>query len=412
MRQKVLKTALAICVAMILWTGTGFAEDLKGKFYIGGDLGVLVTTDDVRSNAALIISPLGADGVPFSGDQGEEVSCDATRTDVYCDPRPDDLIARETQLEDTFNADLSFGYGILSWLSLQVDVGYYTGSVKNLDVFTQKNVPQGGRSDDPCLVTGRPPCDLFFVRQIEQKNPIVVAEVTEIPVELNAVFRFRKDSNFNPYVGVGFGYIFTDLKEEPTVDELNERLQSLNIRSVTNEFGPSFGDQLSPPNGDGNVPFAHPMTVELKDGFVGPIFQGGAEYFFNDRISMVFNAKYTIANQEIEILMGGQDQINVEAWTSDMFREDGSLLVFDSRGVAPNPLVDPNNPNNLTRFDCDTDNDGNPNFDEDYDGDGRNDACFDLRAGQQTPVVETVIVQGGTIKLTNFTFGLGVRFSF
>jgi hypothetical protein len=128
---------------------------------------------------------------------------------------------------------------------------------------------------------------------------------------------------------------------------------------------------------------------------------------------VVFDARYTIAGHEIRILMDGQDQINVETFPEDMFWPDGSVKIFTENGRAPNP-VDPNNPN--FRFDCDVDGDGSLDFFADYDGSGNApDQCFNPTPGSPAArgnPSETIIVQGGTIRLTHFTFGFGVRFTF
>jgi hypothetical protein len=425
MRKEHLIRVLALLAVLCASAGVGHAEDIKRKFYVGGTLGVNVYTDAIRNNAALIISPLGDDGAPFTGDEGEIVACEAQAT-VFCDPRPDDLIARETQIEDTIEGRATFGYGLTSLLSLELDVGYFKGQVNNFDVFTTKRVPQGGRSTDPCVQAGLGACDLFFLRNIRQKQPITAGDITLTPVEFNAIVRFRKDSNFNPYLGGGLGYLFTSVDVDRKVDDLNDRLSSVNVIAVTDEFGRDFGTVLSlDPNtgvpriyGDGNAPFEYPVEVEIDDGFQFQVL-GGGEYFFNDRFSVIFDARYTIAGHKISILMDGQDQINVETFPEEMFREDGSVKIFTRSGQAPNP-IDPNNPS--FRFNCDVDGDGDLDFYADYDGDGNllrdptdPDQCFNPTPG--TPAArgnptETIIVQGGTIKLTHFTFGFGFRFTF
>ncbi len=426
MRKDHLIRVLALLAVLCLSAGVGHAEDIKGKFYVGGTVGVSVFSDNVRSNAALIISPLGDDGAPFTGDEGEIVSCDAAQATVFCDPRPDDLIARETHLADTIQGKITVGYGLTSLLSLELDVGFYKGEVSNFDVFTTKRVPQGGRSTDPCVVAGLEPCDLFFLRNIKLKQPITAGEVTLTPVEFNAVLRFRKDSNFNPYLGGGVGYLFTSIDVDRQVDQLNDRLNAVNIIAVTDEFGRDFGSVLSlDPNsgqprifGDGNAPFEYPVQVDIEDGLQWQVL-GGGEYFFNDRFSVVFDARYTIAGHEISILMEGQDQINVETFPEEMFREDGTVKIFTRTGRAPNP-IDPNTSG--FRFDCDINNDGSLDFYADYDNSGNllrdatdPDQCFNPTPGSPAArgnPSETIVVQGGTIKLTHFTFGFGFRFTF
>src|SRR5262245_22933389 len=75
----------------LLGTIPARAENLKGRWTLGGGLSYLSTSDDIRSNAALFIRSPGADGIFGTGDSGETRTCfDAPP--AYCDPRPDDLL--------------------------------------------------------------------------------------------------------------------------------------------------------------------------------------------------------------------------------------------------------------------------------------------------------------------------------
>lgn len=408
------KTAglLALALLTALCIGDSLAEDVKGKFYVGGNLAILVTTDNIRSNAALIIAPLGRDGAPFTGDRGEVISCDSTRSNVFCDPRPDDLLSRQTQLQQTLKFDGHIGYGLTSNFSLQLDSGYYKGDITNFDVFTQKVVPFSSNPLDPCVALGANdpfgpgvPCEFHNSRTKSEKTPIKAGKVTEIPLVLNGILRFRKDSNFNPYIGAGVGYLLTSVNQSDAVDALNARLSGLHIISMTDEFGDRFGRNLVAPDTDGNAPFNRPTTVSIDKGFMYQ-FVGGGEYFFNDRVSLVFDARYAISGQAINILMrGGQDQIDVTAFTEDIFRKDGSLRVFLAQNSPPNPVIDPNNPG--FRYVCDFQTSPPP---RDYDGNGKVDACFG-GSGFRKPE-EKIVVQGGQIRLSNFNFGFGIRFHF
>jgi opacity protein-like surface antigen len=410
----------AVLAVLVMSADLVSAEDLKGKFYVGGGLGYLLTTDSIRNNAALIVAPLGRDGAPFTGDRGEEVSCETTRLDVFCDPRPDDLIARETQVEQTIALNGRVGYGLTSHFSVELSVGYFKGDLKNMDVYTSKWVPEGANPFDPCAhiqaLDGT--CELTFVRLHQIKEPMTAAEITEIPLELNGIVRFRKDSNFNPYLGGGVGYLHTDLEVDESIDELNERFESLHLIQTSDEFGGNFGTVFSE-DGDGNAAFLNPAKVTIEDGFQWQ-FVGGADYFFNDRFSVHFEAKYVLAQalpwasgddaHSVKISFQGEDQINLRGFPEDMFREDGSVKVFYKNAVAPNPF-DPSG----TRYDCDVDGDAKitaADLAQDYDGNGSIDQCWNPAPGVTDAPTQTVVAQGGTIRLTAFTFGFGVKFHF
>jgi opacity protein-like surface antigen len=421
-----------VVLTLVMGAGAASAEDLKGKFYIGGGLGVLVTDDNIRNNAALIIAPLGDDGAPFTGDKGEEVSCDTASTSVYCDPRPDDLIARESQIQTSYVADFRVGYGLTSALSLEFSAGWFEGDINNMDVYTTKRVPVTSNPTDPCLTAGvdvdgdgnADPCNLTNLKDIDYKSPISAGTITQIPLELNALVRFRKDSNFNPYVGGGIGYLITELDVSQDVDDLNQRMQALHLTSTSDEFGPSFGQVFSF-DADGNAEFNLPAEVTVEDGFQWQ-FLGGLDYFFNDRISMHFEAKYILAkttpwadeedSHRVRISLGGEDQVNLEGFPEDMFRKDGTVKIFMRTNDPPNPLDLVTDPSGNTRFTCDFNRNGvidaNDLNGKDYDGNGSRDQCFNPASGTTGEVGQTVVVQGGTIELTNYTFGFGVKFHF
>lgn len=420
--------ALAIPLLVLSFSAAPvLAEDLKGKFYVGGGLGVLVTNDNIRSNAALIVAPLGNDGAPFTGDQGEEVACTSNRVEVFCDPRPDDLIARQTTLDTSPQANLRIGYGLTSLISLEFSAGYFEGDISNLDVFTTKRIPISTNPTDPCLPSRSDPnfdfsnaCDLRRLsgpRGI--KEPITAGKLTEIPLELNALVRFRKDSNLNPYLGGGIGYLITDLEVSDNIDKLNERFEKLHLINTYDEFGP-LGRSLIPQDLTGNAEFKHPAEVTVTDGFQWQ-FVGGMDYFFSDRFSLHFEAKYVLArdlpwsgeddSHKIEIFFNGEDQINLYGFPEDMYHPNGNLKIFNQDGGLPNP----SDPNTGLPYDCDPDNDGFDDFGKnvDYDGDGQFDKCYTkgVSGGSGDPE-QTVVAQGGIIRLTNYTFGFGIKFHF
>lgn len=416
--------ALGLVTALVglsLWAPVQ-AEDLKGKYYLGGNLSFLSTTDDIRSNSAIIFShQFGDDGIPFTGDPNELQGCSRTGTpsftnDPFCDPRPDDLLARETAIEETFKLDLTGGFGLTSWLSLQVDASYFKADVGPIDVFLRDAFPVSSNPLNPTALT--------TLRDRETVIPVQAGKITEIPVSLTGVVRFRKDSPLNPYIGVGAGMIFAEMDVGEDVASLNSRLASMRVRFVGNERGNDIpglrGTQ--PQSADGRVPFTYPVSVKVEDAFEWHLI-GGAEYFLNDRISLVFDARYSFADQNLLIEMAGEDQVNLIIYPEPMFRQDGSLKVFNARAEAPNTLCSeagPNaigcagagpfarvNPHSNQRFTCPTVGD--------FDDDGRVDQCYNILNASPRGVTQPsgmVVVQGGKIDLTGFAVAIGARFHF
>ena len=382
------------------------AEDLKGRWYFGGNISYLSTTDDIRNNATIIIGSPGDDGIPFTGDPNEDQGCpeDIKEQSVtlFCDPRGDDLLSREGSIEETFKIDFTAGYGMTSWLSLQLDVSYFKGEVQPLDAFRREALPVAE-------FTGS---QLTFIeyRDFDQVIPTLAGDITEIPVSLTGIVRFRKDSPLNPYIGLGAGIIFAEMEQSGELEELNERLDSLRVVGITDEFGNDLTSQADVINrANGTIKARHPIHVDVEDAFEWHA-AAGAEYFFNDRISMVFDVRYMFADQVIDFDLAGEDQVNYTHFSEGLFHSDGSVKLWNDQGQAPNPQEDVNgNPIGL----CDRDSVG------DFDGNGLQDACYSQQAvgshpsrrGSTQPL-GVFVVQGGEIDLTGLSIGVGVRWHF
>jgi outer membrane protein with beta-barrel domain len=410
-----------VSLLLLAVTGPARAEDLKSRWYFGGNLSFLSTTDDIRSNAGIIIGPFGDDGIPFTGDPNEEQGCTGAATHVFCDPRPDDLLARADSVEETFKYDLTAGYGLTSWLSLQLDASYFRGDVGPVDVFLRDSIPAASTSDPTALNT---------VRRNEFVIPTQAGRLTEIPVSLTGIVRFRKDSPLNPYIGLGGGMIFSQMDRSPDVDRLNIRLTKMRIQDIRNELDDSIvTSSVGNLTADGRVPFTYPLAVNVQDAFEWHLI-GGAEYFFNDRFSVVFDARYAFVDKAINLDMRGQDQINLAIFSEGLFRSNGSTKIFNSTGQAPNPLCSdspnapikgasqngcPVNPPAAQRVTCD------PGAVGDFDGDGNQggtggpDFCYNAQIYTGTGLDGPrgyVVVQGGKIDLSGFSVAVGMRFHF
>ncbi|HEY3176181.1 MAG TPA: outer membrane beta-barrel protein [Candidatus Polarisedimenticolia bacterium] len=411
---------LVVCLSAAALTAPAQAEDLRGRWYFGGHLGFLSTTDSIRSNADIIIGPVGDDGIPFTGDLNEEQGCvGALSTNTYCDPRPDDLLSRETTIEETVRAELDAGFGITSWLTFQLDASYFRGDVGPVDTFLRDHFPVSSGATAGVL-------DRFDDR--ERIIPVQAGTITEIPISLTGIVRFRKDSPLNPYVGVGLGMVFANIERSNDVDELNNRIASMRIRGIRDEFNEPIGNPPSSQTVNGRIPFQNALRVDVKDSFEWHLV-AGAEYFFNDKLSLVFDARYVFADQYLELDLGGEDQINLLIFSEKLFRPDGSVQIFSYKGEAPNTLcADTGKPDGMggTMYvgaGCNNQPNGfvNPGISNcptsgDFDGDGQTDRCYGQNVGESPSGIRDprgdVIVQGGRISLTGFAIATGLRFHF
>jgi outer membrane protein W len=300
-----------------------------------------------------------------------------------------------------------------------------------VDVFLRDVIPVPPAASDPN--TGN--LTRLVDRQISE--PAQVGTIREIPITLSGIIRFRKDSPLNPYIGAGLGVVFTDVDVSGEIQDLNERLGALRMKLAGNEFGKQISDSSS----TGTLTQEWFVEAELEDAFQWHL-NGGVEYFFNDRVSMIFDARYAFINQDIHLTLGGsQDQVDYIIFPEVFFREDGSTQIFNASGQPPNTTCAKAwenvqaglNPGyDVSRFElfgCDSSNPsvGNitpaasggavtcPASNIDLDGDNLRDRCYSnltpSPSGQQVPKA-TMVVQTGDIDLTAFSVAVGARILF
>lgn len=388
------KFVFAVSLALALVLGIGGevkAENTKGRWHLGGGFSWVATEDDIRSNAAFVLfDQPGTDGIPDSGDE----------TIVFFDPRPDDTLSRETTLQEGFQFDFNASYGVTPWFSLQVDAGYYQADIVQFDTYVEERSFYRNPND---------PTDVIFSDQDEdvvvfkQSQPIVAGQVTQIPISLTGVFRFRRDSPLNPYIGVGAGVIIADSTESDALDALNEKLAN-SVMLLKGYY--SYIDYITCQDpsclGYGGI------NVDVETG-TEYHFTGGAEYFFNSNLSVYFDARYTFASSQVNIDVDGADQTQFVIESSAdklIFCDDPTLNTVDSNG---DDILD-TNPFFPVGFDRGSDGlfqlpgmDGALGTPDDFPG---------CRPGTGTRLRDEILVQGGQISLSGLKIGVGIRWYF
>src|SRR5262249_555467 len=135
----------------------------------------------------------------------------------------------EITIEDRLSYGLTAGFGVTKWLSMQLDVGYFKGRVGPVDSYFADSFPI---SSDPSN-----PTNLNATRTRESSVPFDPGEATEIPVTISGIVRFRVDKTVNPYVGLGFGRIFSGVTGSDGLAAIDARLARLHITGEQDEFG-------------------------------------------------------------------------------------------------------------------------------------------------------------------------------
>jgi len=381
------KHAFAISLALALVLGLGGevnAENTKGRWHLGGGFSWVSTEDDIRSNAAFVLfDQPGPDGIPDSGDE----------TIVFFDPRPDDTLSRETTIQEGFQFDLNASYGVTPWFSLQVDSGYYKANIVQFDTYVEERSFYRNPNDPTDVIFSTADEDIFV---FTQSQPITAGTLTQIPITLTGVFRFRRDSPLNPYLGIGGGIVINSATESDALGALNAKLDNA-VHLLKGYY--SYQDFITCPipGSDPNCLAYTGTHVNVDTGSEWHV-SGGAEYFFNSDFSLYFDARYTFASSSVHIDVDGADQKQfVIESTADklIFCTDPSLdgspffpAGFNRRldGLWPLPGQD-----------------GILGTPDDFPG---------CRPGTGTRLRDQILVQGGEISLSGLKFGVGLRWYF
>lgn len=277
------------------------AEDTKGKWQFGFGLSYMATTDYIRSNSDIAIATSTA---------GQVAGLPAVTS---VDDRPDQNMLNEPTVADDFRFDFNASYGLTRWLALEVAAGYMKSDVGNIEFFFKDaTINYGGTfgSTTPavCGPNLNSPCSRYNINTPSSPTSnlfVPVGTLTEIPLQLSALVRFRPESPLDPYVGLGVGYLFTDLQ---TGSEFEQRGQGISDLMVSAEIAGEYTD-TSRPTRVSNTGFSvGPMQAEVSSDFSWHAV-GGVDYFINDHFSIYVDARYTWTDSAVNITVDGAHQV-------------------------------------------------------------------------------------------------------
>ncbi len=392
------------------------------RLSFGAGVSGITTSGSYGNNAAIINTRMfGEDGIPFTGDEGEVTSCTSLEmgyypeVDPFCDPRPDDLVAREGTIEDALGFGITAAYDFTPRFQLAFDAAYYRSEVGPIDVYATETYPT------------------FFQGQVialqdrDVKEPIPAGELTQVPLTLTALFRMRPDESIRPYFGAGAGVILGGFERDDQVDELVSRLETLRIRGYANEYGRNVTPPLNRSEFEfnaGSLRFTDDIEVEVDDAYEWHL-TAGLEYVMNDRLSLTFDARYLFADREVTITIMGEEQLDIFTWPNEIYHPNGQLAVFSPNGDPPNPFcisipngygcgmapagmritpaLGPNNSGiNGPKFTC-------PGR-ADFDANGSRDYCYSQALNDAGRDIQGMwVVQGGAIEMSGYSFAIGLR---
>ena len=324
-RFKLWQLVLALaCGALVFQPAT--AEDTKGKWQLGLGFSYHATTDYIRSNSDVSVSETVA---------GEMTGIPSI---IFVDPRPDQNMLNEPSVRDDFKFDFNASYGLTRWLAVEMAVGYMRSNVGNIEYYLVDNskiLDAGSLSADPqnlCGPNQNGPCYRYTGAESQSSKPtnffLPVGEITQMPVQLSALVRFRPESPLDPYLGLGVGYIFTDLKTDREFNERSETIGALDVVSAFEGEVDIGGDPAKVAIAPGFKPA--PLQAEVSDGFEYHVV-GGIDYFLNEHVAVYVDARYIWSDTSIDITTDGAHQVRMSAYFA------GRLQTFQEGSIgAPN----------------------------------------------------------------------------
>jgi len=196
-RRAILSLILLACLAPI---GSVRAEDTKGKWQIGFGLSYYSTVDYIRSNSDIAIASQTVE------EAGSLPGIAAV------DERPDENMLNQPSINDNFKLDFSASYGLTRWLAMEIQAGYMKSQVGNIEYyFSKAEIAYGGDSTVAdqsalCGPDGRQPCYQYNFNTpgaTPHNTFLPVGDLTEVPIMLSGLVRFRPESPLDPYLGRG-----------------------------------------------------------------------------------------------------------------------------------------------------------------------------------------------------------------
>ena len=423
----------AVILVTILAATNLQAEDTRKKWQFGAGFSYWSTDDNIRSNSATAYAPID----PTSGANLPPVR--------FSDPRPDANELNEPTIQDSFKFDFLTSFGLTRWVTLQLDASYFKGDVGSIEFYAEDvtkpvglsqvppNAEDTTQPDNPeipgyqsiCSPTdgstppvGAIPCYGFSFGSdnlVKRNAFLPVGEITEVPVSLSGVVRFRPESPFDPYVGAGVGYIFTSLDTSassistPIVmsssdvngsnrivsmkgfNDVTDFTNGLVVRSIQSGARAvlsypcrqvSINPPLCIPNdpeapggrpvaADGGTPLAG-LSATVDSGMAYHLM-GGVDYYFTERWSLYIDARYVWARSKVEVRIDNQTQIL--SGVNDYGCQSGAASCRTTSG----------------------------------DIDLRNAVLLQPSADD---VIDTILIQGGDIRLGGFSIGVGAKATF
>ncbi|MDX1388818.1 MAG: outer membrane beta-barrel protein [Acidobacteriota bacterium] len=355
-------TWVAVAILSMVCT-LAHAEDIENRWRIGFAVGGFDTRDEVESNSANQLILTDVDDVPVI---------------AWEDPRNDAAVFNALSIQPSPMINVSAQYAVSKIFVVEISAGYVETDVGDIEVQAQffRDI--------------FPDIERFNFRVFE----INAGTVEMIPLRTTFYARFRPKANFNPYIGVGFGYTFIGF--EPS-DDFNDLSRNMDLSVGGFATLQTFPGTFNAPTSIGDLEGAR---VDARDAWEWHI-TGGLEYTVKRKWAVYFEITWSQLSRAMSIGFNGRTSLGVSVPQQREFLDTytGSTT-FGAVQVVAGGLIDggrlvPLNPSDPPGI-CDT----NPN------------ACEFVPEPDGEVDLGLYYAQGGEFRYDNFQALIGFKHTF
>jgi opacity protein-like surface antigen len=275
--------AVVLAVVAVVAVSATQADDVAKKWRVSVGLGGTNSDDEIQSAAANEMFTLDPCIRTLSCPEEAEAVVRAFR-----DPRNDSAVFGSLDINPGTIGTIAVQYGLGKMFLLEGSVGYQKSDLGDIEVSAQ--LP-GNPSQDTNIIPFN-----FVVDRIE------VGELELVPIQVSAMARFRPRATFNPYVGVGVGYILVGYEASNEFNSISYNMdrslgRQLRLTPFYAQTGASdeglYGDGLPQVDLEG-------ASVDAGDTFAWHLV-GGAELTVKKRWSVFLDLRWVDASRSIDI---------------------------------------------------------------------------------------------------------------
>ncbi len=339
------------------------AEDIENRWRIGFAVGGFDARDEVESNSANQLVLTDIDDVP-------EVAWE--------DPRNDSAVFNALSIQPSPLINVSAQYAVNKIFVVEFSAGYMETDVGDIEVQAQ------------FFRDLFPSIERFNFRVFE----INAGTMEMIPLRTTMYARFRPKANFNPYIGLGFGYTFVGFEPSQEFNDLSRNMDlSVGGFATLQTFPGGFNSPSSVSDLEG-------ARVDARDAWEWHV-TGGLEYTVKRKWALFFDLTWSQSSRSMFIGFNGQTSLGVSVPQLREFLATytgptsfGAIQIVAGGLVDGGRLVplDPLDPPNI----CDT----TPN------------ACEFVAEPDGEVDRGLYYAQGGEFRYDNFTALIGFRHTF